>query len=220
MAHPVKGKTDAGRRREQRALQTRARIAAAALSLFRERGYVATTVEAIAAEAGVAPATVYQAFGAKRAVLARALDATITGDAEPAALLERAWVASARRHRDPRRRLAAVVKGAAEIAARTAPLKEVMRDAAATDAAVRDIIREDHERRRATQQALARIVVGENQSGPGTTPDQAADAFFLLVNSGTYQLATQVLGWSDHDWQQWLVRVLTREFFPGSSTDR
>ena len=89
MRDPVKGKTAAGRRREERARQTRARVADAALRLFQERGYVATTVEAIASEAGVAPATVYQAFGSKQAVLARALNATIAGDLEPVAMLDR-----------------------------------------------------------------------------------------------------------------------------------
>ncbi|MCA1783786.1 MAG: TetR/AcrR family transcriptional regulator [Dermatophilaceae bacterium] len=220
MRDPIKGKTEAGRRREQRALQTRARIAEAALRLFGERGYVATTVEAIAADAAVAPATVYQAFGTKQGVLARALDATITGDAQPVALLDREWVAAARRQRDARRRLAAVVRGAAQVAAQTAALKEVMRDAAATDPMVRDLIRDDHERRRETQRALVQIAVGDDALRPGMTCDRAADAFFLLVNSSTYQLTTEVLGWSDHDWQQWLVELLTREFFGGISTER
>src|SRR5438309_11992911 len=130
MAHPVTGKTEAGRRREQRAHETRARIAGAALRLFLDRGYVATTVEAIAAEAGVAPATVYQAFGTKHAVLARALDATIVGDVAPVPLLERDWVQQARKYRSGKRRLAAAVERAAEIAARAAPLQAVMRDAA------------------------------------------------------------------------------------------
>ncbi len=213
MSDPVKGKTAAGRRREERARQTRTRIAEAALHLFLERGYIATTVEAIAAEAGVAPATVYQAFGTKHAVLARALDATIAGDSQPVPLLDREWVAAARRHRDARRRLAAVVRGASRIAAQTAPLKEVMQEAATTDSTVRDLIRDDHERRRETQRALVQIAIGNDALRPGMTLDRAADAFFLLVNSGTYRLTTDVLGWSDDEWQQWIVDVLTREFF-------
>jgi AcrR family transcriptional regulator len=208
---PVKGKSEAGRRREQRARHTRARIAQAALRMFLDRGYVATTVEAIAAEAEVAPATVYQAFGTKHAVLAQALDATIAGDIQPVPLLDREWVTAARRHPDPRHRLAAVVRGAAQVAAQTAPLKEVMREAAATDPAVRDLIRDDHDRRRGTQRALLEIAVGADDLRPGMTLDAAADAFFLLVNSNTYQLARQILEWTDDDWQRWLVETLTRE---------
>ena len=213
MADPVKGKTDAGRRREQRAHHTRVRIADAALHLFLDRGYLGTTIEAIASEAGVAPATVYQAFGTKQAVLARALDASIAGDATSVPLLDRDWVAAARRHRSGRRRLTTVVRRAAQIAARTAPVKEVMRDAAATDSRVRELIREDHQRRRQTQRALVQIAIGDHDLAPAMTVDRAADTFFLLVNSSSYQLATDVLGWTDAGWQQWLIGVLTRQFF-------
>ena len=212
MSDPVKGTTEAGRRREQRARETRARIADAALRLFLDRGYVATTVEAIAAEAGVAPATVYQAFGTKHTVLARALDATIVGDLAPVPLLDRAWVQATRRHRSAKRRLAAVVESAAGVAARTAALKEVMRDAAATDPSVRDLIREDHDRRRQTQRALTEIAA-DGELRPGMTVDRAAKTFFLLVSSSNYQIATEILGWSDDEWQEWLVGILTREFF-------
>ncbi len=212
MSEVVKGKTEAGRRREQRARRTRARIADAALRLFLDRGYPATTVEAIASRAGVAPATVYQAFGTKQAVLARVLDTTIAGDDATVPLLEREWVAEALRHRSPARRLAAVVRGSAQVAARTAPLKEVVRDAAATDPRARELIREDDERRRQTQRALVEMAVGDDELRPGTTLDRAADAFFLLVNSGSYEVA-ESLGWSEADWQQWLVDVLTAELF-------
>jgi AcrR family transcriptional regulator len=218
MAEPVKGKTAAGLRREQRAQQTRVRIATAALRLFLERGYVATTIDAIAQEAGVAPATVYQAFGTKHAVLERVLDSTIAGDDAPVGLLEREWVSQARRQRDARRRLAVVVRHAAQVAARTAPLKEVMRDAAAADPRVRDLIREDHARRRQTQRVLVDIAIGDSALRPGTTHEAAADTFFVLVSSHNYQFVADVLGWRLGDWQRWLVAILTREFF--GATDK
>ena len=62
----VKGKSSY---RERQARATRERIAQAARALFRERGYVATTIESIAASAGVAVPTVYSAFGSKKAIL-------------------------------------------------------------------------------------------------------------------------------------------------------
>jgi AcrR family transcriptional regulator len=215
MSDPVKGKTAAGHRREQRARQTRTRITDAAMRLFVERGFLATTVDAIAAEAGVASATVYQAFGTKQRVLESALDTTIAGDSSPAPLLDREWVVDARSHRNPRARLEAVVLHAAQIAARTAPVKQVMRDAAATDRRVKRLIAEDHERRRRTQRALVEFAVGDEELRPGMTIDRAADSFFMLVNSHGHELATEALGWSDSDWQRWLVEVLTDQLFGG-----
>ena len=213
MKEPVKGKTEAGRRREERARHKRQRVADAALGLFLERGYMVTTIEAIARKAAVAPATVYQAFGTKQAILARILDQTIAGDAQPAALLDRDWVKQASQHPDPRQRLALVIRHTSQVAARTAPIKEVMRDAAAADPAVRQLIRDDDQRRYITQQTLVDLVIGEDSLRAGCDRDHAAATFFALVNSHSYQLLATHLGWSPADWQQWLTVVLDRELF-------
>jgi AcrR family transcriptional regulator len=216
MTEPVKGKSEAGRRREERARQTRQRVVAAALRLFLRRGYAATTIEAIAREAGVAPATIYQAFGTKQAILARVLDVTVAGDAGPAALLDRDWVTQASRDPDPRRRLAIVVQHASQVAARTAPIKEVMRDAAATDQLVRQLLHEDNQRRYLTQRALIDIVTGATALRPGCDPERAAATFFALVNSHSYQLLAEHLGWDVAEWQRWLTGILGRELFGAS----
>jgi AcrR family transcriptional regulator len=68
---PVKPSRDlepgAPRRRDR--VETRARMLDAAQRLFLERGYAATTIPEIAAEAGVAVPTIYWAFGSKRAIV-------------------------------------------------------------------------------------------------------------------------------------------------------
>jgi len=216
MSEPVKGRTDAGRRREERARHRRQRVVDTALRLFLERGYVATTIEAIAREAAVAPATVYQAFGTKQAILARVLDQAITGDAEPATLLDREWVKQAARPADPRQRLALIVRHTSQVAARTAPIKEVMRDAAASDPAVRQLLHEDDRRRYLTQRALVDQVIGGGSLREGCDLDHAVVAFFATVNSHSYQLLAGQLGWSPVDWQRWLTDVLGRELLgPG-----
>ena len=55
--------------RQEQAAATRDRIADAARRLFASDGYGSTSIEAIAAEAGVAVRTVYSAFGTKREIL-------------------------------------------------------------------------------------------------------------------------------------------------------
>ena len=57
--------------RQEQAEATKDRIADAARRLFGTAGYGATSMAAVAAEAGVAERTVYSAFGAKREILAR-----------------------------------------------------------------------------------------------------------------------------------------------------
>ena len=79
--------------RRHQALETRRQIVRAARRLFVTLGYVGTTVEAIAAEAGVAVATVYKAFGTKAAI-ARELNDLIDEEAGVAAHSERIALAS------------------------------------------------------------------------------------------------------------------------------
>jgi len=168
-------------------------------------------VDAIGASAGVAVATVYQAFGTKAAILARALDEKIGGDAHPVPVLERDWVAAARCEGDARRRLEVIVAGTSRIAANTAPMKEVMRDAAATEPAIRELLDQDDARRLVTQRHLVEIVLG-------TPPSDAELAvFYSLVSSRAYRLATRQLGWSEGRWRQWLIEVLSRQLLADGS---
>jgi AcrR family transcriptional regulator len=61
----------------------------AALKLFTEQGYVATSVSEIAAAAGVAPKTVYAASGTKRGVLMALRTRLVRGDDDPVPVAER-----------------------------------------------------------------------------------------------------------------------------------
>ena len=74
----VKRRCDGTRRRE-RAARTRAQIVEAAARLFVERGYAATTIPAIAAEADVAVETVYRSATGKAGLLADAVRAAVAG---------------------------------------------------------------------------------------------------------------------------------------------
>jgi AcrR family transcriptional regulator len=63
-----------GSRRQEYAEATRRAILEAARKLFSERGYFATKVDEIAAEARVAPATVYAVSGGKQGLLRTLMD--------------------------------------------------------------------------------------------------------------------------------------------------
>jgi len=213
MSQPVKGTTEAGQRRESRARETRRRIIEAGLQLFLDKGYVNTTVQGIAEAALVAPATIYQAFGTKHAVLAAALDLTIAGDDTPLAVLERDWVNDARQEKNRARQLRLIVDGASRIAARTAPLKEILRDAAATEAGARELIHEDHQRRYRTQEGLVDLLIEHRQLRAGIDRRRAVDTFFALVNSAMYEHLVTQRGWTLLEWQTWNADVIERELF-------
>ncbi|MDP1794333.1 MAG: helix-turn-helix domain-containing protein [Acidimicrobiales bacterium] len=77
--------------RQQQAQATRRRIVDAARSLMGTHGWSATTINAIAAEAGVAVQTIYGAFGNKRALLDGMREAMMRDSSIPA-LMDQAAV--------------------------------------------------------------------------------------------------------------------------------
>src|ERR1700733_12494473 len=106
MTEPVKStrRYDSPRRREQ-AAATRALILEAAQRLFEHQGYAATTMSAIAAEAGVALKTVYVAFETKSGVVRALWNVLLRGDENDAPVAERGWYREVLEEPDPERQL-------------------------------------------------------------------------------------------------------------------
>ena len=92
-------------RRQQQAAATRRSILDAAQRLFEEHGYPATTMEQVAAEAGVALKTVYVAFATKSGLLRALWDLRLKGDQDQAAVAERPWFREVVEEPDPERQL-------------------------------------------------------------------------------------------------------------------
>jgi AcrR family transcriptional regulator len=80
---------------------TRQAILEAAQRLFERRGYPATTMEQVAAEAGVALKTVYLAFATKSGLLRALWDLRLKGDQAEAAVAERPWYREVVEERTP-----------------------------------------------------------------------------------------------------------------------
>src|SRR5918996_3926252 len=92
-------------RRRQQAAATRREILEAARLLFERDGYAATTMAAIAAEAGVALKTVYLAFETKSGLLRALWNLLLRGDEEEIPVAQRSWYREVVEEPDPRRQL-------------------------------------------------------------------------------------------------------------------
>ena len=119
--------------RAEKTRLTRRRIVAAAADLFLDQGYGATTLDQVAARAGVAVQTVYFHFGNKATLLKEALDVAAVGDDEPVALLDRPWLEELTAEPDPVRVIELWTNGGREILERVAPLLAVVRGTVGTD---------------------------------------------------------------------------------------
>ena len=195
---------DSPLRREQADATQRA-VLDAARALFLERGYVATTIAAIADRASVSAATVYQAFGNKRSVLARLVEVSIAGDAAPVAVADRPWVRSLADEPDLRLRVRILARNGAAILERRAPIDAVVAAAAATDPEIATLWRQMREERHAGQARLLKLVAGGASLRRG-----AADVLYAIGSPEAYRSLVVDRGWSAARFERWYAEAIQR----------
>jgi AcrR family transcriptional regulator len=108
-------------------------ILTAAATLFRAKGYLATSIDDIAAEAGVARPTVFAAVGPKPTMLKLVVDHATTGDDAPIPVAERAWSREALDAEDPATSLRLHARNSLRICERVGELLWAVESAAAVD---------------------------------------------------------------------------------------
>jgi AcrR family transcriptional regulator len=217
-----KEKTPVGRR--QRALLTRRRMLRAAHDLFCRCGYAGTTMDAIAAAAGVAVQTLYFTFHTKSAVLEETLGAAIVGfdrwdpDLEAAALgdARRAfadfpWFGAVERATTAREALRVFLDASMDIFERAAPLVLVQSAAAASDRQVQNA-RDLAERRRVEGYGfLVEKLIERGPLRPGVSQRRACDVLLTILSAETHQQLRARRGWSVRDCRDWFAEILERE---------
>jgi AcrR family transcriptional regulator len=203
------------------ATQARTRLARgavveAARTLFLERGYGATTVEAISSRADVPPATVYRLFSSKPGILKALLDVSIAGDDEAVPLTERAPVRSALAHPDPAQKLTGLVRIAGQINGRTAPIYRILVSAAGSDPAAAAVLDELTSQRQQGQGRVARSLARTGALKPKLRERDAADVIHALVSPEVYLLLVVDRGWSADRYESWLTTTLVAQLLATS----
>src|SRR6201987_921 len=94
-----------GAARQARTRRTRTAVVEAARTLFLERGYAATTIEAISDLSDTPQATVYRLFSSKLGILRALLDVSILGDDQAVLMAERPQVRALLGDPDPTNQL-------------------------------------------------------------------------------------------------------------------
>jgi AcrR family transcriptional regulator len=205
----VKGKTGPGTRRAQQARATRQRISGQALELFLRQGYAATTLDQIAASAGVAVQTVYFHFGNKATVLKQIVDMLAVGDEEPVPMLGRPWVQQMREEPNGRRALAIFLAASRAILLRLAPILKIVRDAAGADPEMAALWEAIQQQRLADFAAFTQLLAGKQALRQDLAIEHAADIIFCLVSPEVYLSFTAHRGWTPDQWAQWASYTLT-----------
>jgi AcrR family transcriptional regulator len=200
---------DSARRREQ-AAATRLAVLEAARELFVDRGYAATTIDAIAARADVSPETVYATFKNKRSLLSQVIDVSMAGDDAQIPILERGWVQQMRDEPDPRRRLKILARNGRLILERTTPIYEVLRGAAAADPAIASLWELNKAQRFQGQRELLQILTQRHPLRGGLTMRAAADVLFTIGSPETYRVLVVDRDWPADRFERWYADTLAR----------
>lgn len=202
-------------RREQ-AAQTRRAIVAAASRLFLERGYAATTMAAIAAEAGVVVETVYRAFDGKAALFRAVVEAALAGGLEGAErpVEERPAIAAVIAEPDPTRQVELYAATQPGIHRRAGPLLRALRDARGLDPELARIWDEMEAWRRDGQGRFAEMLTSRGALRRGLSTASAGDIVWTLCSLAVHDLLVQERSWSSRRYGEWIASALKRELLP------
>jgi AcrR family transcriptional regulator len=218
MPRSVKGprKYDSSGRQAQ-ARQARARVLAAARVRFLEQGYGASTVPAIAEEAGVSVETVYKAFGNKAGLLKAVCDVAIVGDDEPLPLNQRDPVLALRAEPDPRQKIRMWSELYVTLAARAVPLFLLARGAAANDPAAADVWLQGLDGRRSGMAEFAHHLAEGDHLRADIDEEEAADVLWALNSPELWELLVLRRGWSPDRFGNWIADVAIESLLRVSS---
>ncbi|PZS16566.1 MAG: TetR/AcrR family transcriptional regulator [Pseudonocardiales bacterium] len=193
---------------QARTRRTRAAVIDAARRLFLERGYAATTIQAISELSDTPQPTVYRLFSSKLGILTAVLDISIAGDDEAVAMVDRPQVRALVTNPDPHDTLTRFTALVGGLMVRTAPVHRVLEEAARSDqdaaAFLAEIARQRHDGQRRITRSLARA----GALRPGLTERHAADVVHALASPEVYRLLVTDRNWSGQRYEQWLSAIL------------
>lgn len=214
MSDPAKGpRRYESPKRQQQARATRRAIAEAGRSLFLSRGYAGTTIEAIAAEAGVAVQTVYAVFGSKPHILNTVLDVAVDGEDSPAALLDLEAMDAMEQEPEASRRVRMFAALMRDVQGRTAAVAQVAREAAAADPEVAQMWRAMQDSRAEGMAEAARSLVGDAR--PARPMDEIRDLLWVLCSPEVHQLFVAERLWTPERYEEWLAAAIEPLVSPG-----
>jgi len=202
-------------RRQSQADETRRQILTAAHRLFTERGYAGATIEAIAAQAGVAPETIYAIFRNKGKILASLVNFLSASRAEERVpLLERIGPQAVSQERDPRRQLQLFAQVVANNLEGNASISEIILVAAKTDQDIEKIMQQFIKQRRQHMAVAVQQIAANGPFRDNMDEEYATDTVWTLASPEVFLLLTRDLGWPKDKYARWLTETLISVLLP------
>jgi AcrR family transcriptional regulator len=197
--------------RDDQARATRRSIVNAAAELFRRDGYAATTIDAIAAAAGVSRKTVFTVGGRKFALLQNAFDWSLVGDDEPIAMADREPVQRIIATTDPGEAVRRWAEMITDTARRVSTIGAVLVAAAQVDAEAAAMLRTSDAYRLEGARAFIDHLASIGALRAEMDPVEAADLCWLVMGHEPYQRLVVERGWPLERYRRWLTTAVSRE---------
>jgi AcrR family transcriptional regulator len=204
----VEGRSHAGGRGQARTRLARAAVVDAARTLFLERGYAGTTIDAISDLSDVPPATIYRLFSSKLGILKALLDVSIAGDDAAVAIQDRPRARALLTTADPRERLAGFVGVTRDINSRAAPVYQILVSAAEADPEAATLLAEYTRQRHDGQRQIARSLARSGELRAELRARDAEDIIHALMSPEIYRLLVVERGWAPEQYTTWLSGTL------------
>jgi AcrR family transcriptional regulator len=198
--------------RDEQAARTRTRILDAAAELFIERGYARTTMQDVAARAGVARDTVHATFGGKPRVLTALIDQRLVPDGSVANVTQMPDAQAIRDESDQHRQIELFAAWISRIATQLRPVYEILRTASAVEPGMATVLAEMDRYRMENMQTYARWIAARGPLRVGTR--RAGETMWAVASPDVGRMLCDELGWSETQHARWIADTLTRALLP------
>lgn len=198
--------------RQAQAQRNRQAILDTAQRQFLDGGYGATTITAIAREAGVSVETVYKAFGGKAGVVHALYERGLTG-LGPVPAYERSDEMRAH-ETDPVTIMRKWGLLTAEVASVVTPIRLLMRSAAATDPEMAALLEESDDERLTRMRHHARFLGERGYLRDGVTLGEATDILWTCSSVELYELLVLKRGWSLRRFAEYVTTFMIATLLP------
>ena len=185
-------------------------VIAAATRLFATKGYLATSIEDIAAEAGVARPTVFSAVGPKPIILRVVVDHAIAGDDAPVPVADRSWWRETVEEPDATVAIKQLARTMTRIGQRIAPIARALETAASIEPDAAEVWARYQQQRRVGLREFAEALTTRHAS-VRCDVDTMTDTLWMLQPAAYLRLVHDG-GWSPERYEAWLADLLTRLF--------
>ena len=189
--------------RQAQARRSREEVLEAAQRRFLASGYAATTVAAIAAEAGVSVETIYKAFGGKSGLVRAIYDRGLRGQG-PVPAYERSDQMRAQ-ETDPRTIMRKWGELTTEVASQLTPIRLLMRAATGSDREITALLQDSENEQLDRMRHHAEFLAERGYLRDGVTVEKAADILYACSSVEIYEVLVLQRGWSLPEFAQFVA---------------